>query len=166
MTWGLWRLFSDQPTNVLAGHTGRTGVVFVAASLIIPGLLAAAVPREALAEERVFRAGNDRRPVPARALRVVGFGAVHLLVGVPVAAAVALMVLGVYQDLVYQSGCRQQRRRIAAAEVTTGGAFLSVRVADYVASEGGTYRAAAAHAVYNWVALSVLIVVVLAGVLL
>jgi hypothetical protein len=87
-------------------------------ALTIPSLLVLA-PALAHAEERFFRRGAERRSALANAGRAGAFGAVHMLVGVPVWGAAALAVMGLYLNLQYRRRYERTGSAVAATQHVT-----------------------------------------------
>jgi hypothetical protein len=102
-------------------------------------LLLPALPLFALAEERIFREGAETWSTPKRALKVVQFGLVHALIGIPVGAALTLSLGGAWFMRVYLREFRATASRRAA-----------------------TLESARAHTAYN----GIIVVLVLVGLLL
>jgi hypothetical protein len=59
-------------------------------------MIAFALPMLAESEERVFRLGAEQWSPARRVLRCLQFGLIHLVVGIPIAVALALSVGGAY----------------------------------------------------------------------
>lgn len=145
MSWGWYQLIAGQPGNVmLSQSTVRHGPVATMA-VVIPSVLFLAVPREALAEERLFRAGSEHRSRWVRAGRCLAFGVAHCLVGVPIAAGLALTGSGLYYDIVYRRATQD------------GSTYPQGRRAGFVPPTSACHTAAAAHATANWILLIALL---------
>jgi hypothetical protein len=69
--------------------------------LVFMVLIAAALPLFANAEERMFRSGAQRWSNRRRVVKVVQFGLIHAIVGIPIGVALALSVGGAYFMAVY-----------------------------------------------------------------
>jgi hypothetical protein len=69
--------------------------------LVFMTLVLAALPLFANAEERMFRSGAQRWSFRQRAVKVVEFGLIHAVVGIPIGVALALSVGGAYFMSVY-----------------------------------------------------------------
>jgi len=139
MSWGWWSMLggSGNPvfgnTDVTAGTAWEWIVPLAFAALLLPAL-----PLFALAEERIFRTGAEAWSGRRRAWKVLQFGMVHALVGIPVGAALALSLGGAYFMRVYlRDWSRHHDRNHATIESTT------------------------AHTVYNAMILLLLVVVYL-----
>lgn len=116
LDWGWWSALGGIG-NPVTGSTEQT--VGTAWEWIVPlafvTLLLPALPLFAHAEERIFRAGAERWSTPRRAMKVVQFGLVHVLIGVPIGVALALSVGGAYFMAVY---LRAYRARGSVVEAT------------------------------------------------
>lgn len=102
LDWGWWTALGGQG-NPVTGTTDRTvGTVWewliplVFLMLVVPSL-----PLFALAEERMFRRGAQSWSWPRRVLKVIAFGLVHAIIGIPIGVALALALGGAYFMSVY-----------------------------------------------------------------
>ena len=135
---GWWSLLGGQG-NPAFGQTSRTaGTVF---EWLIPTvfvmLLVPALPLFAQREEEIFRVGAEARTRLGRLKKSVLFGLVHAVVGIPVGAALALSVGGVYFTHCYLRAVRRHGRR-----------------------DDGLLESTRAHTAYNGVIVALLLVVV------
>ena len=103
LQWGWFTALTDQSGSMLsAGSTGRHTVpkpvlvAFYAAFVL-------AIPLMVLVEERLFRSGAERRSTMALVGMACLFGLAHMVVGVPVFAAVALIPAGLWLTKIYRS---------------------------------------------------------------
>jgi hypothetical protein len=136
LDWGWWSALGGDGNPVFGSTDSTSGTVWEwAIPLAFIGLLVPALPLFAHAEERLFRTGAERWSTAKRASKVVQFGLVHALIGIPIGAAMALSVGGAYFMRVYL-------RRFAV----TGSA------AD------ATLESATAHTVYNGIIIAIVIV--------
>ncbi|MGO4202026.1 hypothetical protein AB4Z09_09755 [Rhodococcus sp. TAF43] len=99
--------------NIALGQTDNSGFVWSALSLAIPAALVLLVPFLAHDEERTFRAGAEEWTMATRVRTQVTFGLIHLAMGIPVAAGIALIVSGFYFERLYLVAVRGNRERIA-----------------------------------------------------
>ncbi|MEQ1704128.1 MAG: hypothetical protein ABMA25_28810, partial [Ilumatobacteraceae bacterium] len=102
-------------------ETGTAGTVL---EWIIPltfmALLLPALPLFAYAEERMFRTGAQRWARGRRTLKVLQFGMIHAIIGIPIGAAMALSIGGAYFMWVYLRAFRvHQSEHAATIESTT-----------------------------------------------
>ncbi len=100
-------------------------------------LLLPALPLFAYAEERMFRAGAQGWSRQRRAAKVVQFGLIHAIIGIPLGAALALSIGGAYFMWVYLRSYRTD-----------------------VDQQLATLESTAAHTVYNGLIIVLVIVAV------
>jgi len=114
LRFGWWSLLGGQG-NVVFGSTEQTsGTPWeVVVPVVFVLLLLPALPLFVEAEERRFRAGAERWSNRRRVVRGLQFGLLHLVVGIPIAAALALAVGGWWFTWVY---LRAYRRTESGAE--------------------------------------------------
>jgi hypothetical protein len=104
-SWGWWKLLGGSG-SVVFGQSKATqgpeaGPLLAALPFILPALLAIVVPTLARLEERGFRRGLQRASALRRARVQLTFGLLHMLMGVPVAAGLALALTGTLYLQVY-----------------------------------------------------------------
>jgi hypothetical protein len=75
--------------------------------LVFVSLVFIALPLFANAEERMFRSGAQHWSTGKRLLKIVQFGLVHAVIGIPIGVALALSVGGAYFMFVYLRAYRQ-----------------------------------------------------------
>jgi hypothetical protein len=90
--------------------SGAGDVLYVLAITVFLGLLATLLPWFAFVEEEVFRAGSETWSTPRRAVGALWFGSVHLVMLVPLAAALSIAVAGGVYGEVYRRGTRREAR--------------------------------------------------------
>ena len=138
LDWGWWSAIGGQGNPVFGSSDATSGTVW---EWLIPAifmmLLIPALPLFANAEERIFRSGAENWSRPRRGLKVVQFGLVHALIGIPIGAALALSVGGAYFMWAYLRAFRASASRSDA-----------------------TLESTTAHTVYNGVIIAVFIVAV------
>ena len=102
LRFGWWSLLGGEG-NVVFGSTEQTRgtVLEVLLPVVFVLLLLPALPLLVEAEERRFRLGAEGWTTSRRALRGLQFGLLHLVVGIPIAAAVAITVAGWWFTWVY-----------------------------------------------------------------
>ena len=102
LSWGWWTMLGGQGNPVFGSSDATIGTVW---EWIIPlgfmALLIPALPLFAFAEERLFRQGAEHWSMRRRAFKVVQFGLIHAVIGIPIGAALALSIGGAYFMLVY-----------------------------------------------------------------
>ncbi len=102
LRFGWWTLLGGQG-NVVFGSTEQTqGTVWeVVVPVVFVLLLLPALPLLVESEERRFRLGAESWTTRRRAIRGLQFGLLHLVVGIPVAAALAITLAGWWFTRVY-----------------------------------------------------------------
>jgi hypothetical protein len=141
LSWGWWSAMGGTGNPVFGSSTATAGgPLELVIPLVFLALLVPALPLFAHAEEVLFRRGAEGWSKRRRALKVVQFGMVHALIGIPIGAALALSVGGAYFMGVY---LRAVRGGLGAA--------------------GATIESARAHAVYNAVIVVLVLVTLAAG---
>lgn len=136
LNWGWWSALGGDGNPVFGSNDSTSGTVW---EWLVPvafmAMLVPALPLFAYAEERMFRAGAQHWSRSRRAGKVLQFGLVHALIGIPVGTALALSIGGAYFMSAYLRSYAKYRDEGAA-----------------------TLESARAHTAYN--ALIVLIIVV------
>ncbi len=107
-----------QPRPRRASGSDGNGLFTWLPLIFIPMLLVA-LPLLVEREERMFRAGAERRSTFANLRRSLLFGVVHAIVGIPICVALALTIGGVYLTDRYLRAFRDSRSgEVAVAEST------------------------------------------------
>jgi len=121
LNWGWWSALGGQGNPVFGSSDATAGTVWEwLVPLAFMALLIPALPLFAHAEERIFRAGAEHWSTRRRAFKVLQFGLVHALIGIPIGAALALSVGGAYFMSVYLRAFRRSGSRAdATLESTT-----------------------------------------------
>lgn len=97
LSWGWWSALGGEGNPVFASSESTIGTVWEwVIPLVFMALLFPAIPLFAYAEERLFRAGAEGWSNGRRAFKIVQFGLVHALIGIPIGAALALSIGGAY----------------------------------------------------------------------
>lgn len=140
---GWWTALGGEGNPVTGGTEATGGTVWAwLVPVVFLVLLVPALPLFAFTEERVFREGAETWSVPRRIAKVLQFGLVHVLIGIPIGAALALSVGGAYFMARYLRTVRQ-----------TGQPRL------------GVLESTRSHLAYNAVILSVVLVATVAAAL-
>ena len=117
---GWWSLLGGEGNIVFGTTEQTTGTVWeVLVPLVFLALLLPALPLLVEAEERRFRRGAETWSNGKRFVRGLQFGLVHLVVGIPVAAALALSVGGWWFTWVYLRAHRRTGSQNAALAEST-----------------------------------------------
>ena len=141
LDWGWWSAIGGDGNPVFGSTESTSGTAWVwLIPLVFICLLIPALPLFAHAEERMFRTGAEQWTPARRLLKIVQFGMVHALIGIPVGAALALSVGGAYFMRVY---LREHAR--------TG------------SSNEATMESTTAHAAYNGVIIGVVLIAIVLG---
>ncbi len=121
--------------NVVVGSTSRTSgtalVWLVPAVFLV--LLLPALGLFAEREEEMFRAGAERWSFGRRVTTGLRFGLIHLIMGIPIAVALALSVGGWYFTWAYLRGFRAGGREAGVLESTRSHLAYNLEVFGLVA---------------------------------
>jgi hypothetical protein len=102
LRWGWWSALGGDGNPIFGSSTATIGTVWAwLIPLVFMLLVIAALPLFANAEERMFRSGAQRWTTRQRAVKVLQFGLIHALIGIPIGVALALSVGGAYFMSVY-----------------------------------------------------------------
>ena len=102
LRWGWWSALGGAGNPIFGSSTTTSGTVWEwLIPLVFMALVVLALPLFANAEERMFRSGAQRWSPRRRAFKVLQFGAIHALIGIPIGVALALSVGGAYFMAVY-----------------------------------------------------------------
>jgi hypothetical protein len=138
LSWGWWSMLGGSGNPVFGSSDTTAGTVWeLVVPLVFVALLLPALPLFAHAEERIFRTGAESWSLRRRAWKVLQFGLVHALIGVPLAAALAISIGGAYFMRVYLRAYR---------------AFPSQREA--------TLESTTAHTVYNAIVIALVVLAI------
>jgi hypothetical protein len=107
LSWGWWTALGGEGNPVFgAAPEGSVGPLETILPYIFGGLLVLGMPLLVEAEEWIFRRGAESRTPAGNLRRAALFGLVHAVVGIPIGAALALSVGGVYLTWCYLRGWR------------------------------------------------------------
>jgi hypothetical protein len=135
--WGWWRLVSGSPRGGVISavvSTGTNTFANITAFAFIVALIVV-MPSMAHAEECAYRMDAEKRNWPQRLLRQFQFGFCHLIMGIPLAFAIAISFGGIGFLLSYLSAIRKGHSRDEAV-----------------------LESARTHLAYNWTLMTALIV--------
>ncbi len=113
LDFGWWYAIGGDGNPALGSTSAGGGALDWLPLLFIP-LLALGLPVLVEGEERMFRLGAETRSTAANLRRAVAFGLVHAVVGIPLAAALALTTGGCYLTHCYLRAWRSTHSRDAA----------------------------------------------------
>lgn len=137
-SWGWWSLLGGSGSVVFgqseAARAPGAGPLLGALPYVLPVLLVLVVPTLARLEERGFRRGLQRASSARRARVQLTFGLLHLVMGVPIAAGLALAVTGGFYLQVYLRRYRRTGSQgLALLEATRAHAAANLVVVAIVA---------------------------------
>ena len=116
LRWGWWSALGGDGNPVFGSSNTTTGTVWAwLIPLIFIVLVLLALPLFANAEERMFRMGAQHWSTRQRVIKVLKFGLIHAVIGIPIGVALALSVGGAYFMAVY---LRSYARTGSANEAT------------------------------------------------
>jgi hypothetical protein len=102
LDWGWWSMIGGEGNPVFGSSDATAGSALEwVIPLVFMAMLLPALPLFAHAEERMFRRGAQSWSPARRAFKTLQFGMVHALIGIPLGAALALSIGGVYFMGVY-----------------------------------------------------------------
>jgi hypothetical protein len=102
LRWGWWSALGGDGNPVFGSSNTTTGTVWAwLIPLIFIALVLLALPLFANAEERMFRMGAQLWSTRQRVIKVLQFGLIHAVIGIPIGVALALSVGGAYFMAVY-----------------------------------------------------------------
>jgi hypothetical protein len=114
LSFGWWSMIGGEG-NPVVGVTDRDyGIVSVVVPLCFIGLLIVGMPLLVAREEWVFRRGAEQRGTVRNLGRSVLFGLAHAVIGIPIGAALALSIGGVYLTWCYLEGWQETRSQTGA----------------------------------------------------
>jgi hypothetical protein len=141
--WGWWSALGGNGNPVFGSSAATTGSVWEwLVPLAFVCLLVPALPLFAHAEEVVFRRGAESWTGRRRALKLLQFGLVHAIIGIPIGVALALSVGGAYFMWAYLGAIHRGATRREA-----------------------TIESARAHTAYNGVLVAAVLVTIVAAAL-
>jgi hypothetical protein len=108
--WGWTQLIGGRG-NIMLGLSEEPSALTRLIPFVILPLLVAAMPLIVKIEEELFRSGSEHRSRGLRLAYATTFGLIHLSAGVPIAAALALVFVGLWFTNRYLSAYRASRRR-------------------------------------------------------
>ena len=101
--------------NPVVGVSDRDlGIASVVIPLFFIGLLIVGMPLLVAREEWVFRRGAEERGTAVNLGRSLVFGLAHAVVGIPIGAALALSIGGLYLTRCYLNGWKETRSQTGA----------------------------------------------------
>ncbi len=114
LSFGWWTVIGGEGNPVVGVTEKDYGIVSVVIPLFFIGLLIVGLPLLVAREEWLFRRGAEQRGTVANVGRSVLFGLAHAVVGIPIGAALALSMGGLYLTWCYLEGWRETRSQTGA----------------------------------------------------
>jgi hypothetical protein len=114
LSFGWWTMIGGAGNPVVGVTDKDFGIVSVVIPLFFIGLLIVGLPLLVAREEWVFRRGAERRGSVDNVARSVLFGLAHAVVGIPIGAALALSIGGLYLTWCYLEGWKETRSQDGA----------------------------------------------------
>jgi hypothetical protein len=102
LRWGWWSAIGGDGNPVFGSSSTTMGTFWAwLIPLVFIALVVLALPLFANAEERMFRMGAQDWSTRQRVVKVLQFGLIHAIIGIPIGVALALSVGGAYFMSVY-----------------------------------------------------------------
>jgi hypothetical protein len=114
LSFGWWSAIGGEGNPVVGVSNRDLGIASVVIPLFFIGLLIVGMPLLVAREEWVFRRGAEERGTAVNLGRSVVFGLAHAVVGIPIGAALALSIGGLYLTRCYLNGWKETRSQTGA----------------------------------------------------
>lgn len=114
LSFGWWSAIGGEGNPVVGVSNRDLGIASVVIPLFFIGLLIVGMPLLVAREEWVFRRGAEERGTAVNLGRSVLFGLAHAVVGIPIGAALALSIGGLYLTRCYLNGWKETRSQTGA----------------------------------------------------
>lgn len=114
LSFGWWSAIGGEGNPVVGVSNRDLGIASVVIPLFFIGLLIVGMPLLVAREEWVFRRGAEERGTAVNLGRSVLFGLAHAVVGIPIGAALALSIGGLYLTRCYLNGWKESRSQTGA----------------------------------------------------
>jgi hypothetical protein len=114
LSFGWWSVIGGEGNPVVGVTEEDYGIVSVVLPLFFIGLLIVGMPLLVAREEWVFRRGAEARGTAMNVARSLVFGLAHAVIGIPIGAALALSIGGLYLTRCYLEGWRETRTQTGA----------------------------------------------------
>lgn len=127
---GWWTTLGGEG-NILLGRGSETGALGPIITGLFMALLVLVMPAFVYLEEEAFRQGAEKRGVLANVGSCIVFGLLHLIMGIPIAAALAISAGGGVLMLVYlyhHSPSNEAHWKGPSSAVTNEGTLAAARV--------------------------------------
>lgn len=114
LSFGWWSALGGEGNPVFGSTSRSLGPLDVIIPIAFASLLIVGLPLLVSREEWVFRRGAERRTLTDNVGRSIFFGAAHAVIGIPIGAALALSIGGVYLTWCYMRGWKATRTQAGA----------------------------------------------------
>ncbi len=114
LSFGWWSVIGGEGNPVVGVTEEDYGIVSVVLPLFFIGLLIVGMPLLVAREEWVFRRGAETRGTAMNVARSLVFGLAHAVIGIPIGAALALSIGGLYLTRCYLEGWKETRTQTGA----------------------------------------------------
>jgi hypothetical protein len=114
LSFGWWQAIGGVGNPAIGLTDQDLGILDVLIPTFFLGLLVVALPLLVAREEWVFRRGAEQRGMWRNIGRSVVFGLAHAIIGIPLGAALALSIGGLYLTWCYLQGWRETRTQPGA----------------------------------------------------
>ena len=114
LSFGWWSVIGGEGNPVVGVTEKDYGIVSVVLPLFFIGLLIVGMPLLVAREEWVFRRGAEARGTAMNVGRSLVFGLAHAVIGIPIGAALALSIGGLYLTRCYLEGWKETRTQTGA----------------------------------------------------
>jgi hypothetical protein len=114
LSFGWWSVIGGEGNPVVGVTEEDYGIVSVVLPLFFIGLLIVGMPLLVAREEWVFRRGAEARGTAMNVGRSLVFGLAHAVIGIPIGAALALSIGGLYLTRCYLEGWKETRTQTGA----------------------------------------------------
>ena len=114
LSFGWWQAIGGVGNPAIGLTDQDLGILNLLIPVFFLGLLVVALPLLVAREEWVFRRGAEHRGMWRNVGRSVVFGLAHAIIGIPLGAALALSIGGLYLTWCYLEGWRETRTQAGA----------------------------------------------------
>jgi len=114
LSFGWWQAIGGVGNPAIGLTDQDLGILNLLIPAFVLGLLVVALPLLVAREEWLFRRGAEHRGMWRNVSRSVVFGLAHAIIGIPLGAALALSIGGLYLTWCYLEGWRETRTQAGA----------------------------------------------------
>lgn len=114
LSFGWWQTIGGVGNPVVGITENDLGILNILIPAFFLGLLVVSLPLLVAREEWTFRRGAERRGPTRNLARAVVFGLAHAVIGIPIGAALALSIGGIYLTASYLRGWTETRSQAGA----------------------------------------------------